>query len=205
MADERERELERRFRQSGSVDDEAAWLKERLRAGRLPEEPLRLAALVGHRAACLALDQEPALELEALAQGLVEHGRAVVLRAQLALARAALPEWESRFPRDDRPRIALEAAANQARCPCARHAEALAEQPLRANDAWAAARQVHALRPAQAALLVAAAATTARGGEAVLDTGGIRAALLAAGDLWSAQQVRATVRAELAPWALGSA
>lgn len=42
MTDSHLRELERRFRASGSVEDEAAWLRERVRVGELPEERLRL-------------------------------------------------------------------------------------------------------------------------------------------------------------------
>tara|TARA_R110002072_G_scaffold140386_2_gene284620 strand:+ start:207 stop:338 length:132 start_codon:yes stop_codon:yes gene_type:complete len=32
------RELERRFRETGSVEEEAAWLQERVRAGELTQE-----------------------------------------------------------------------------------------------------------------------------------------------------------------------
>ena len=44
MTDERLRELERCWRESGSVEDEAAWLRERVRVGELSEARLRLAA-----------------------------------------------------------------------------------------------------------------------------------------------------------------
>jgi len=55
MADDRLRQLERRFRESGAVEDEAAWLRARVRAGELPEERLRLAARMGQAAAAAAL------------------------------------------------------------------------------------------------------------------------------------------------------
>lgn len=45
------RELERRFRQEGGPEREAAWLRERLRVGELGPERLLLAAAAGHAAA----------------------------------------------------------------------------------------------------------------------------------------------------------
>ncbi|MBX3470300.1 MAG: hypothetical protein KF878_25820 [Planctomycetes bacterium] len=55
MTDGRLREAERRWRQSGSVDDEAAFLRERVRAGALPPARLEVAAACGHPAAARAL------------------------------------------------------------------------------------------------------------------------------------------------------
>ncbi|MCO5167605.1 MAG: hypothetical protein M9894_14755 [Planctomycetes bacterium] len=55
MSDGRLREAERRWRQSGSVDDEAAFLRERVRAGALPPTRLEVAAACGHPAAARAL------------------------------------------------------------------------------------------------------------------------------------------------------
>ena len=51
MADDRLRELERRWLQSNSPTDEAAWVSEALRAGQLTSERLKLAALLGYPAA----------------------------------------------------------------------------------------------------------------------------------------------------------
>lgn len=59
MADEQLRDLERRFRSTGALDDERRWLAERLRAGRLSRERLEVAALVGHEAARAALGAHP--------------------------------------------------------------------------------------------------------------------------------------------------
>jgi hypothetical protein len=42
VSDETLRELERRWRRSGSLEDETLWLQERVRAGELAEERLRL-------------------------------------------------------------------------------------------------------------------------------------------------------------------
>ena len=55
MADDRLRELERRWKESGAVDDEAAWLLERVRVGGLEAERLQLAAYCGHAGARVAL------------------------------------------------------------------------------------------------------------------------------------------------------
>lgn len=51
MSDCRLRELERRWRETGSVEDEAAYLRERVRVGNLTEEKLELAAYCGHEGA----------------------------------------------------------------------------------------------------------------------------------------------------------
>jgi hypothetical protein len=60
------RELERQFRSSGSVEDEAAWLGARLRAGELSEERLRLAAYLGDEATLRVTSFEPPANLDAL-------------------------------------------------------------------------------------------------------------------------------------------
>lgn len=57
MSDARLRALERRVLQTGSVEDEAAWLTERVRAGDLARKRLKLAADCGHPPACAALDR----------------------------------------------------------------------------------------------------------------------------------------------------
>jgi hypothetical protein len=51
MADDRLRELERTFRRTGAVADEAVWLRARVQAGELTEGRLRLLAHLGHPAA----------------------------------------------------------------------------------------------------------------------------------------------------------
>lgn len=198
--DERERELWRRFQLSGSGADEAAWLRERLRAGAAPSD-LTLAARLGHPAAVEVLGVQPLLDAHSLAHELANYGRPAVLRAHVALARAFLPEWERRFPRDDRPRIVLEAAENEEACPCARHREAVMERLPVAGEAWGAARQLRALRAAQAALLCQLAGGVATRPPAHLDVGDhdLRAAILAACDLDAPPRVRAIVRAAVVP------
>jgi len=50
MSDSKLRELERRWRETKSVEDEAAYLRERVRVGDLTQERLELAAVAGGRA-----------------------------------------------------------------------------------------------------------------------------------------------------------
>lgn len=54
MTDSPLRELERRFRATGSDEDEAAWLRARLQAGSLTPSNLELASYCGHQAALIA-------------------------------------------------------------------------------------------------------------------------------------------------------
>lgn len=58
MSDSKLRELERRWRESGSVEHEAAYLLERLRSGALERERLELAAYLGDPASRRALGGE---------------------------------------------------------------------------------------------------------------------------------------------------
>lgn len=56
MGDERLRELERRYQETGSVDDEAAWLVARIRAGELCSERVVLAATWGDPASRVVIE-----------------------------------------------------------------------------------------------------------------------------------------------------
>ena len=57
VSDERLRELERRWKETGSVEDEAAFLLERVRVGELTQERLELAAYCGHPASQAAVGE----------------------------------------------------------------------------------------------------------------------------------------------------
>ena len=61
MSDQKLRELERHWRETGSVEDEAAYLRERVRVGDLTQERLELAAYCGHEGAMICLGL-PSLE-----------------------------------------------------------------------------------------------------------------------------------------------
>ncbi|MGE0709047.1 MAG: hypothetical protein AB7N76_00135 [Planctomycetota bacterium] len=58
LTDSALRELERRFRASGDLDDEAAWVRARVKAGELEERRAELAALCGHAGAARATGVE---------------------------------------------------------------------------------------------------------------------------------------------------
>ncbi len=102
MSDARLRELERRWRESGKVEDHAAYLVEGVRAGTLREAMLELAAYCGNRAAELALGRTPprASSPETFFAGLVRFGDDAVLCAVLAAAKEVQPVWNSRMGLD---------------------------------------------------------------------------------------------------------
>lgn len=133
MTDARLRELERHFKESGSAEDEAAWLRERLRTGDLDPQRLELAARIGHRAAKRV---EPSYEgpppiprplrskidfARSWAEPLEEAAVEVRRRATLATARASLQQLVAFNPADPRPSRAFEAAERALLCPCPEH------------------------------------------------------------------------------------
>ncbi len=61
MTDSHLRELERRFKETGSVEDEAAYLLERVRAGDLEQSRLELAAVFGHEGSRAVVGDEVVL------------------------------------------------------------------------------------------------------------------------------------------------
>lgn len=95
MSDEQLRELERRWKKTETVEDEAAYLRERLRVGELTETQLRLALYLGHPAAQMALnsvdhpricgDDEVPIKCD-----LMRFGEETLLRGSLAVAYEAL-------------------------------------------------------------------------------------------------------------------
>ena len=91
MSDDRLRAAGRRYRETGSLEDEAAWLTLRLRSGALPLEVLELAGYADHPAACAVLARE------------APYPRATALNRDLvALAdsrRSHLREQLERWPR----------------------------------------------------------------------------------------------------------
>lgn len=66
MSDERLRELERRWKETGAVHDESAWLRARVQVGSLTEDRLRFAALCGHAASLAASEASAPWEPPAL-------------------------------------------------------------------------------------------------------------------------------------------
>ena len=111
MSDQKLRELECRWRETGSVEDEAAYLRQRVRVGDLTQERLELAAYCGHEGASAATNLgPPRLGLEGWACGLSAFGQAVSVRALVALGRLQLATWELLYPEDHTQREALESA-----------------------------------------------------------------------------------------------
>jgi hypothetical protein len=97
MADLRLRRLERKWKETGSLEDEATYLLEALRTGALSQESLELASDLGHRPARRVLEREPLQ-----AADLAEHGNFIrqrwgqwqLVRASLTVARSLLPDEE---------------------------------------------------------------------------------------------------------------
>ena len=110
MSDTKLRELERRWKETGAVEDEAAYLLERVRVGDLTQERLELAAYCGHEGArnCITLRsarREP-IDHRAWVDGLdrLSHDGALVFSAALAVE--ALRWWEVHHGRQIDPRHA---------------------------------------------------------------------------------------------------
>jgi AcrR family transcriptional regulator len=66
VSDERLRELERRWQETGAVGDEIALLRERVKVGDLEPEKLDLAAWLGNEAALALTERAPVQDLEEL-------------------------------------------------------------------------------------------------------------------------------------------
>lgn len=98
MADERRREAERRAA-TGSVEDEARLLVERVRAGELTNEQLALAAYCGHEPARLASSSTaPSSTSRAWIEGLALFGPDVVATAACALLARGLEALDPELP-----------------------------------------------------------------------------------------------------------
>jgi hypothetical protein len=134
MSDQKLRDLERRFKETGSPDDEAAWLLERVRVGDLTRERLELAAYCGHEGArrAVGIDTVPHPEnLKDWHEGLRRWGVEIQVRGGSIAARRAMSLWEAESG-DRRPWAALAAVEEWLACPCADHdnAAARAQRPL---------------------------------------------------------------------------
>ncbi len=124
MADDRLREAERVYRETGDVSAETRLLLERVRAGVLAKERLELAAALHYEPAVLALGGPHGPRSHSVIEVLAElerFGRDVAARGALVLARrsAALQ------PEDEATASALAALEAWLPCPCPAHLEAL--------------------------------------------------------------------------------
>jgi hypothetical protein len=101
------RALEERWRATGLVEDEAALVQAKFRAGVIAPEAIEAAALLGSAAARSCLSTQPAGagddEESPERHALLLLGKKVAVRFVCdAIVRAA-PPWETLFPEDNRP------------------------------------------------------------------------------------------------------
>lgn len=90
MSDTKLRDLERRWKETGAVEDEAAYLLERVRVGELTRERLELAAYCGHEAACTLATVQSESDLMQWVVGLHRWGIEALVRAAIAAYRVQL-------------------------------------------------------------------------------------------------------------------
>ena len=196
MSDERLRELERRWQETGADEDEAAYLLARLRAGELDVERLKLAAYCDYAAAQLALgDEAPPTpsDLDAWGRGMHVWGKEACVRAVVALARVAFPYW--RGHPEDVPAEAFRAAENWIVCPCREHAAEARQREFLASFGNSP------LHRTQARVLSRAARAAAYPSRA--SARGISVVAELTQSLPGVSSPIFTIREELVPWALG--
>lgn len=107
--------LRARWEETRARGDEEAWLRERLRAGEISADRVRLAAHLGDAASATVLGDAPETDDPvAWADRTSVWGRDACIRFALALARSTMPATEA-------ARRALDAAEEWLRCPCEPH------------------------------------------------------------------------------------
>ena len=110
MSDGHLRELERRAKETGLVQDQATVLVERVRIGNLEQSHLELASYCGDETSVLAVgEQSPAipLDLDLWVEGLYSHGREVLILAAFVSACNSLLLFEKRLSTDTSARHAV--------------------------------------------------------------------------------------------------
>jgi len=164
VTDSKLRELERRWKETGSVEDEARYLLERVRVGDLEREKLELAAYCGHEGAQSAVvhSPSPARSVDDWVSGLRRWGHHAFAQVAHVAAEAVLPVWEDGErsfdddgTEDNRPRAALAAVSEWLNCPCDDHWGQLKAVRDAVHDAWAESDHI---LPASSACLAALAA-----------------------------------------------
>lgn len=210
MSDEHLRELERRWKETGSVEDEDAYLRERVRIGDLTQDKLELAAYLGHQAARRYLgEQAPQApeKLENFVGHLKSWGKETLVRSIVAAALTCLHLWEKQLPEDHRPQLAINAAIAWILCPCENHEKAARTAAEAAKAAAEASGLPNDMGDGKAAWTGARGAAWAA--EAVDGTVANAAWAAARGAVWidnwtpPACQVKQAITDALTPWALG--
>lgn len=107
MSDDARRAGQRRFQGSGDPADEARWLTEEVRAGRLEPERLALAAYLGHGPALGALGVASADGVEASPEALLRWLSGLDREGRRALVAAAVGMLRARFVDVPSPRARL--------------------------------------------------------------------------------------------------
>jgi hypothetical protein len=212
MSDTKLRDLERRWKETGTVDDETAYLLERVRVGDLRRERLELAAYCGHEAASAAIGGRMGVWLRDLSTEILD--KPALVRVGVALGRASMSRLVETKPYGRSfHEAALNAAIEWAVCPCRRHQDAARDcvarppynppwEPPLVGDEW--------LGDIQAAIERRAAGVWRIGlpmlvpahlaGEDAPARGSLDAAVAAIEDL--SDRVAESLR-EVVPWALG--
>jgi hypothetical protein len=175
VSDQRLRQLQRRWAETGDPADAARFLLERVRTGELSLERLRLAAYLGDPPAVAALEGEAPRspgDLESFVRNLAGWDQAALVRAAIAAARLVLPGWDATWA-DERPLQAVRAAerwveepsqANtdraeaEAEAAMAAFAELLLDEALVGEPSEAVVRRATGFRESRAAVQAALAA-----------------------------------------------
>lgn len=155
MTDSQLRELERRWRETGAVEDEARYLLERVRAGDLEQEKLELAAYCGHEGARAGLggSREQPTDVAAFLSAISKWNRSAWIAAAKAACAAVhetlAAQVSEESPEDHARKVAvlarvLEATGCWESRPSAEASAALAEA---AEDALQVGRTMMAQLP----------------------------------------------------------
>lgn len=124
MTDSRLQELKRAWETSRSVDDEVAYLRERVRVGDLAQEQLEIAAYCDYKAASALVGNTHPVSLGAWVEGFGRFGFPWMELAAMHAARAVLPRWFVLLGAEPVAAVAIpaiEALANYLECPCEKH------------------------------------------------------------------------------------
>lgn len=195
VSDERLRTLEARWKQSGLVEDEAAWLLERTRCGDLSPERLELASGLGDPASRLALNHERSYqppERGAFLRWACTLEPTTRIRVVLASARSLLARSgeTDTGPGGSAAEEALRSVGAWAVCPCGDHLSQVLEHDGLSSHMLDFADPRHQAATALQSLVE----FLRRGDEKALDLALIRA---------SHSNPLVAVQGELIPWALG--
>lgn len=194
MSDERLRELERRYLETGDPEAARVYLEARVRVGELSQARLRLAAYCGHEAAAasrLVPQGKPPRAYADFVEGLLEQGEEPCRRASLAAGRGALAgAWRALRQRVGASGLSEEILFR-------------AEQALAAGERWledpGSGRRAECQRWAEIGVPPWADFERLLGPDWVLR---VRAQLREAGRLGGKTRVRRRVEAALTRWAL---